>query len=202
MKMDSSEILKLLSHHIQHPKMQNMMKKYLITERWWENDKYDYTDHENTICLSFVNGKTFNKRYSLPLIGSFGNPLPVNEKTPKGDKHLFLKSISFRPGFKGNLPLGLSLNMDDIAISQILQAKPIGSSIRKPSLQALENGITCITRCMYFNFPLSRIVILKTIIFTQIIRITSETKNLGIIILNVGVDVKDSFLGTLHAVPD
>jgi len=141
--MDSAEILKLLSHHIQHPKMQDMMQKYRITERWWEYDKYDYTHHENTMCLSFVNGKTFNKRYALPLIDQFGNPLAANE-TPKSNKHLFLKSISFRPGFKGNLPCGLSLDMDDAAISQILQTKPIGSSIREPSLQALENGITCI----------------------------------------------------------
>jgi len=92
--------------------------------------------------------KTFNKRYSLPLINRFGNPLAVN-KTPKGDKHLFLKSISFRPGFKGDLPFGLSLDMDDAAISRILQAKPIGSSIREPSLQALENGIPCIKWHLY-----------------------------------------------------
>jgi len=142
--MDSAEIVKLLSHPIQHPKMQEMMQKYRITERWRENDKYDCTNHENTICLSFVNGKTFNKRYALPLIDRFGNPLAANE-TPKGSNHLFLKSISFRPGFKGSLPLGLSLNMDDATISQIVQTKPIGNSIRKPSLQALKNGITCIT---------------------------------------------------------
>jgi len=148
MKMDNTEILKLLSHHIQHFKVQDLMKKYLITEYWPENDKYDYTNHENTICLSFVNGKTFNKRYSLPLINRFGNPLAANE-TPKGNKHLFLKSISFRPGFKGNLPLGLSLDMDDTAISQTLQKEPIGDSIREPSLQALENGITCITWHVY-----------------------------------------------------
>jgi len=56
-KMDSAEILQLLSHPIQHPKVQDRMQKYLITERWWECDKYDYTDKENTICLSFANGK-------------------------------------------------------------------------------------------------------------------------------------------------
>jgi len=145
---ESTRIAKLLSHHLQHPKIQEMMQKYRITERWWDNDKYDYTDHENTICLSFVNGKTFNKRYALPLIDRFGNPLTANE-TPKDSNHLFLTSISFRPGFKGNLPFALSLNMDDAAVSQIVQTKPIGSSIREPSLQALENGITCIKWHLY-----------------------------------------------------
>jgi len=124
--MDSSEVLQLLAHNIEHPKLVEFLAQYQMSESFADRGWHHYQNPDKTLQLDFCSctPKAFNKDYMQPVIDRFGNPVRF-DKDLKRKERLFLTLVTFSQGFTGALPFNLSLNMDEASISETLQAAPI-----------------------------------------------------------------------------
>jgi len=124
--MDSSQVLQLLAHNIEHPKVLDFLSRYPMSEYYTEDGWHHYQNSDKTLQLDFCSctPKAFNKNHMQPLIDRFGNPLALDEN-PKGKDRLFFAGVGFHPGFEGALPFDLTLDMDKDSVTQTLQTAPI-----------------------------------------------------------------------------
>jgi len=141
--MDSSQVLQLFAHNIEHPNLRGFLVQHQMSEYYAEDGWHHYQNPDKTLQLDFCSctPKTFNKNYMQPLIDRFGNPLALDENL-KGKDRLFLASVGFYPEFSGALPFDLTLDMDKDSLTQTLQTAPI--EITNP-VQMTEYSISGIT---------------------------------------------------------
>jgi len=122
--MDSSEVLQLLAHSIKHPKVVDFFAQYKLKyiPESGERGQFAYQNSEKTLQLTFwaCAPKSFREYHMQPVIDRYGNYLELEEN---GCGPVFTK-VEFNSEFKDRLPFNLSFDMDEAAITKMMQVAP------------------------------------------------------------------------------